>query len=304
MPSPRQTRTYLRNLFLEEGISPRHRYGQNFLIDINIHDLIIEAAEISQSDLVLEVGAGTGALTSKIAERGATVCAVEIDKKLAAIVRQVVGNYSGVDVFETDVLRGKNNLNAVVEEHLIEKMLTTPQHKFKLVANLPYAIAAPLVGNLVVHPTLRPDLMVITVQQEVADRMQAAPATSAYGALSVLIQAIGHIELIRVLPPSVFWPSPRVQSAVVRVKVDQDRVERILDLPWFHAVVRRVFLHRRKNLRTVLHMLWPDNLTKKGAEDLLGDLGLVPELRAEALTVDEFVDLAGAIKPHIPGTED
>ena len=131
----------------------------------------------------------------------------------------------------------------------------SPGKRFKLVANLPYNVATPVVSNLLVHPELRPVKMVVTIQLELAERMRAAPSTDAYGALSVLVQAVADVELVRVLPPSVFWPRPKVESAVISVTPDPAKLAPVGDLPWFHSVVRRVFLHRRKNLRRVLHSL-------------------------------------------------
>jgi 16S rRNA (adenine1518-N6/adenine1519-N6)-dimethyltransferase len=137
---------------------------------------------------------------------------------------------------------------------------------------------------------------VVTVQLELAERMRAAPATSAYGALSVLIQALADFELVRVLPPAVFWPRPKVESAVVAVTPDPAKRAEVGDLPWFHSVVRRVFLHRRKNLRGVLHTLWRDAWTKPEVDALLASIGLTGTVRAEALNVEEFLTLSSRLR--------
>jgi 16S rRNA (adenine1518-N6/adenine1519-N6)-dimethyltransferase len=143
--------------------------------------------------------------------------------------------------------------------------------------------------------------MVVTIQKELADRMVAAPATEAYGALSVLCQALAEVSIVRTLPPSVFWPRPKVDSAVVKLVPDPAKRAAIGDLAWFHAVVRAVFLHRRKNLRGVLHSLYRDHLDKPAVDALLESLGLEGGVRAEALDVEEFRALAAALKERLGG---
>ena len=171
-------------------------------------------------------------------------------------------------------------------------------------ANLPYNVATPIVSNLLVHPELCPARMVVTIQKELADRMLAPPASEAYGALSVTCQALAEVTLVRVLPPSVFWPRPKVDSAVVRLDPDPARRAAVGDVDWFHSVVRRVFLHRRKNLRGVLASLDRDRLTKPEADALLASIGLDGGVRAESLDVDEFIALASALGARLGGAPD
>jgi 16S rRNA (adenine1518-N6/adenine1519-N6)-dimethyltransferase len=173
------------------------------------------------------------------------------------------------------------------------------------VANLPYNIATPIVTNLLVHPELSPSRMVVTIQLELAERMRSEPAQEAYGALSVLIQALADCTIVRTLPPSVFWPRPKVESAVVLIEPRPEKLAAIADLPWFHHVVRQVFLHRRKNLRGVLHSLWRDRLTKPEIDALLESIGLSGTIRAEAMNVEEFQSLATALRERLePGPQD
>ena len=141
--------------------------------------------------------------------------------------------------------------------------------------------------------------MVVTIQKELAERMLAPPATEAYGALSVTCQALAEVALVRVLPPSVFWPRPKVDSAVVKLVPDPARRAAVGDLDWFHSVVRRVFLHRRKNLRSVLASLYRDRLTKPEVDALLGSLGLDGGIRAESMDVEELIALASALKDRL-----
>ncbi len=291
---PRQTLTYLRNLFASRGIAPRHQYGQNFLIDLNIHELIANAAELDSQDVVLEVGPGAGALTSLIAQKVAAVVAVEIDPAMAVLTKEAVAPFTNAVVLNVDALAGKHVLNPALIEALEERL--SPGRRLKLVANLPFNAATPLIINLLVHESLRPERMVITIQRELAERLLAAPTTEHYGALSVLTQALAEVELVRILPPSVFWPRPKVESAVVAIKPSPVKHASIQDLPWFHGVVRRVFQHRRKHLRGVLAGAWSDQWTKAEVDAFLAELDLDGQLRAEALNVEEWIDLAEALK--------
>jgi 16S rRNA (adenine1518-N6/adenine1519-N6)-dimethyltransferase len=298
MPS-RQTQSYLRNLFAHRGLAPQHRYGQNFLIDLNIHDLIVRTADVRSTDVVLEIGPGAGAMTALLAETASAVVTVEIDPALARLTSEVVSGRPNVRVLNVDALAGKHTFNADVLDAVRAGLAVAPDRQFKLVANLPYNIATPVIGNVLLHPELSPSLLVVTVQLELADRLRAAPATPPYGALSVLAQALGDVELVRTLPPGVFWPRPKVESAIVKITPDPTRRAAITDLAWFVDVVRRVFQHRRKNLRGVLHSLWRDQWTKPEVDALLDTLGLTGQVRGEAMNIDEFRVLADALKERL-----
>ena len=306
MPAQRQTQSYLRSLFARRGIAPRHRFGQNFLIDLNIHDLIVNTAQVAKGDVILEVGPGAGALTSLMAQTGATVVAVDIDAHMAALTTEATEGLPNVRVLNLDALASKNKLNPEVLDNVCSALAVDPANRrFKLVANLPYNVATPIIGNLLVHPELCPMRIVATIQLELAQRMMAAPDTEDYGALSVLIQALTDVSLTRVLKPSVFWPRPKVDSAVVCLVPNAAKRLAIGDLPWFHATVRQIFLHRRKNLRRVLYSLWRDRWTnKQEVDDLLDNLGLTGQVRAEAMNVEEHITLATALLARLgPGSE-
>jgi 16S rRNA (adenine1518-N6/adenine1519-N6)-dimethyltransferase len=292
---PRQTQSYLRNLFAEQGIAPRHRLGQNFLIDLNIHELIAETAEVEPGDVVLEVGPGAGALTALLATRGATVIAVEIDPRMAELATRAVADLPQVRVLCTDALANKNSLSLVVVDQVLSARAAGPGAPFKLVANLPYSVATPVITNTLVHPKLLPDLIVVTIQRELADRLIAPPASPAYGSLSVIVQSLADVSIVRVLPPSVFWPRPKVESAVVMIRPNPAR-RADLDVPWYHSIVRKLFLHRRKNLRHVLAGLWPDRWSKADVETWLKPLNLDGQHRAEELSVEQFRRLSQALK--------
>ena len=296
----RQTQSYLRSLFARRGISPRRQLGQNFLIDLNIHDLIVKAAEVGRADVVLEVGSGTGALTSLMAARGATVVAVDVDPAMATLTAEAVAGLPSVRVLQHDALQGKNELSPVVLDAVRSGLAAGPGRHFKLVANLPYGVATPVITNLLVHPEQCPMLMVVTIQRELADRLIAPPASPAYGAVSVLVQALAEVSIVRALPPTVFWPRPKVDSAVLAIRPIAAKRAKVGDVAWFHQLVRRVFLHRRKYLRHVLAGIWRDQWTKADVDAWLEARGLSGQLRAESLDVEEFLELAHALKERWP----
>lgn len=303
MASSRQTLSYLREQFQQHGISPRHRYGQNFLIDLNLHELITRTAEITAEDVILEVGPGAGALTTRMAPHAAAIIAIEIDPLLANLTRAATADFPSVSVLNIDALAAKHELHPDLVQALSTRLATVPNSRLKLVANLPFNIATPLLSNLLVHETLRLNRAVITIQRELAERLLAQPTTEHYGALTVLTQALADVHLIRILAPSVFWPRPKVESAIMSLEPRPEKYAAIGDLPWFHAVVRRVFQHRRKNLRGVLHTLAGKHLAKESIDRFLSEQGLDGQLRAEALNVEEWITLAAAMKPHFPPDE-
>ena len=298
----RQTQSYLRDLFARRGISPQRRLGQNFLIDLNIHDVIVNAAEVGPGDVILEVGPGTGALTSLMASRGASaVVAVDVDPAMAKLTAEAVAGLPNVRVHHRDALKNKNAMSPELLDAVRAGLAEGPDRRFKVVANLPYHVATPVISNLLVHPELCPALMVVTIQRELADRMCAEPASSAYGALSVLVQALSDVSIVRGLPPTVFWPRPKVDSAVIAIRPDAAKRAKVGEVAWFHTLVRQVFLHRRKYVRHVLAGLRRDPWPKSEVDAWLESQGLSGQLRAESLNVEEFVRLAHALRDLVIG---
>ncbi len=299
MPRQRQTQSYLRSLFSQRGLTPQHRYGQNFLIDLNIHDLIVKTAEVGPDDVVLEVGPGAGAMTALMASKGAAVVAVDIDPGMVAVATEATLGMPNVRVLQADALANKNTFNPAVLDNIRAGLAVSPEKRFKLVSNLPYNVATPIVSNLLVHPELCPSMIVVTIQLELAERIRAAAGDEAYGALSVLIQAVADVELVRVLPPSVFWPRPKVESAVIQITPSARKRALVTDLPWFHSVIRQIFLHRRKNLRRVLHSLYRDQMERSEVDALLESIGLTGLVRAEAMNVEELLTLSEALRKRL-----
>ena len=250
-PSERQTLSFLHRRFQQAGIRPRTDLGQNFMIDLNLQRVLLETAQIGPDDVVLEVGTGTGGLTMQIALLAAAVVSVEVDLNLHLMAAEELYHFPNVVLLHTDVLKSKGRIEPAVLEAVQRQLDTAPGRRLKLVANLPYNVATPLISNLLALD--RPPLtMTVTVQKEVADRIVAPPGVKDYGALAVWVQSQCRAEIVRVLPPSVFWPRPKVSSAFVQITLDESRRQRIPDRAFFHNFVRSLFCHRRKMLRSEL----------------------------------------------------
>jgi 16S rRNA (adenine1518-N6/adenine1519-N6)-dimethyltransferase len=297
MAFKKQTVSFLQQRFREIGFEPYSKHGQNFLIDLNLLDLIVRVADLQPHDVVLEVGTGTGSLTVRLAERAAAVVTVEIDPHLAQLAQEQWDDASNVVLLQQDVLRNKNNLDSRVLETVKAQMAALPGARFKLVANLPYSVATPIISNLL-SSDLPPDSMTVTIQKELADRIVAVPRTKDYGSLSLWVQCQCHAWIARELAPSVFWPRPKVHSAIVQIVLDPQMRANVGNLEQFHAYVRGVFLHRRKFLRSALLGAFKQ-LDKPAVDQALAQLKLGPEARAEELTIAEHLDLFCALEPWL-----
>ena len=215
---------------------------------------------------------------------------------MVQLTAEAVAGLPNVRVLHRDALAGKHTLSPDVLDAVRSGLAAESGLRFKMVANLPYHIATPVIANLLVHPEFCPVMMVVTIQRELADRMCALPESPAYGALSVLVQALADVSLVRTLPPTVFWPRPKVDSAIVAIRPDAVKRAEVGDVKWFHELVRQVFLHRRKYIRHVLAGLWRDQWTKSEVDAWLESQGLSGQLRAESLNVEEFINLAHALR--------
>jgi 16S rRNA (adenine1518-N6/adenine1519-N6)-dimethyltransferase len=301
--APRQTTAYLKRLFAQVGFTIDARRGQNFLVDLNLIDLLVRSAEIGPRDVVLEVGTGTGALTERLAAAAARVVSAEIDPRLAQLARDRLVDRDNVVLVEGDALAAKHRFAPPLLEALAAARSAAADGRFLLAANLPYCVATPVISNLLAlpHPF---DAAIVTVQREMAERMTAPAGTRSYNALSVWIGAQCRGEIIRVLPPSVFWPRPKVDSAIVRLDLDRGRRAAIGDLARFHDFVRDVFCHRRKLLRGVLLRMAGgkrEEAARRTVEAAFAALGLGADARAEEIPPADFVRLAQAFEEAAKG---
>lgn len=298
MTTNRQTSKFLRERFTDVGIRPVTRLGQNFLIDQNLLKLLAAEANLEPRDVVLEVGTGTGALTALLAVAAGSVVSVEMDAQLHLLASEELIEFENVTLLKLDVLRNKNNIQESIFEVLRQKLQQGADRRFKLVANLPYNIATPLISNFLVAP-LVPDLMVVTIQKELAERMVAVPSTKDFGALSVWVQSLCDVEILRVLAPSVFWPRPKVDSAFIRVTPNPKKRADLPDLHGYHQFVRALFLHRRKFLRSVMVSTLKKQLSKPQIDELMRQLELGPDSRAEQLEVAMIQKIHSKVREYV-----
>ena len=295
-PSPASrghTQRYLRELLAKRGLHARSSLGQCFLVDLNLIDLILDRAELAESDFVLEVGTGTGSLTKRLAAQAQTVLSVEIDPKFYLLARETIGHISNVALLNVDVLKNKNTLNPEVIAAISEASPEAKQQPRKLVANLPYKVATPVI-SLLLTSSVPWERFVVTVQKEFADRILARPATRDYGSISVLVQALAEVELVRDLPATVFWPQPKVSSALVVIRPVVTKRESICDLHRFHRFVREVMRHRRKILRRAIAAMLP-HVKKPEIDQFLESQSIDPKIRADSLTVGMSIKLAASL---------
>ncbi len=287
------TKTQIEQLLAAAGTHPRHKWGQNFLIDINLLKVLADAAGLGPDDVALEVGPGTGSFTQLLAQRAGAVIAVEIDPVLAAIARGELAEYNNVHLFNVDVLENKNRLNGDVLE-AIRQARQTHSGRLVLAANLPYQAAAPLMINLLLgEEATRPDGIFVTVQKEVAQRIVAEPGTKDYGLLSILLQAAGDVHVLRTIKPQAFWPAPQVHSAMIAWQWNPDQWQRLGDPRRLRDLVQRLLGNRRKKISTLLKdaapPAWPDILLR---------LNIDPNARGETLSPEQFVELSQALNPQ------
>ena len=272
--SRREIRDALRSL----GARPTKRLGQNFLANPVTLDRIATEAGAGPGDLVLEVGAGLGGLTARLAATGAEVVAVEVDRALAAFLRAAFADEPRVRVVESDALDGRGGLSPALVAALEGRA------RVRVAANLPYSIATPLLLALLRREP-PPDDFTVMIQREVADRLTAVPSTPAYGPLSVLVQSVARPRRLFAVPPGAFHPAPDVSSAVVRVTPDAALRRAAGDLGRLERVVHAAFGRRRKTIA--------NSLTKGGVDpSALRHAGIDGSRRAETLSPAEFVRLA------------
>ncbi|WZL73445.1 16S rRNA (adenine(1518)-N(6)/adenine(1519)-N(6))-dimethyltransferase RsmA [Clostridiaceae bacterium 35-E11] len=257
--------------------------GQNFLIDENILHKIIEGAEVNEEDMVVEVGPGIGTLTQALAARAKKIVAVEIDKTLIPILAETLKDAENVEVVNKDIL--KIDLHQLIEERCEGR-------KVKVIANLPYYVTTPIIMKFL-EEKVPVENMVVMIQKEVADRMQAKPGTKDYGALSVAVQYYCDPKIITRVPKSVFIPQPNVESTVIRLTVLQEPKVRVEDEKLLFAVVKAAFGKRRK---TLLNALSSSTLgqSKQQIQEILQYSEIEENRRGETLEIGEFAKLANA----------
>ena len=299
----RQTVSFIRNRFDEAGLRPVTRFGQNFLVDLNLLELLARSGEVGGDDVILEVGTGLGSLTALVAPAAAEVVTVEIDPHVFMLAQEELAVHENVTMLQQDVLRNKNSFAQNVLDTLKEKLAVSANRRLKLLANLPYNVATPIISNLL-RTDLDPNLIVVTIQKELGDRIVANPGTKDYGALSIWIQAQADAEIVRVMSPKVFWPRPKVHSAIVAIRPNEEKRSRIPNLEYFHWFTRAMFFHRRKFMRSVILSAFKKRLDKPTVDEVMSEMSLGADARSEQLGVEEMIQLGELLRDRLPGEWD
>jgi len=261
-------------LFQKHNFFPQRSLSQNFLIDPGILSRLVEEIHLKEDDLILEIGAGTGILTSHLVKKAKKVWAVEIDEKLCQILKKELNKRENLRIICADITR------------LCMEKLLPEEEKIKVVGNLPYHIASWLMFHLVKKPWV--DLMVFTIQREVAGKLLSPPGDKKRGTLTVLISYYADVERVIDVPPQAFYPSPRVGSTVIRIKPEKKLLAR--DEKLFLATVKAAFASRRKTLLNSLSRGL--GVSREEVRTVLAKSGIPEKKRAEELKVEDFVSIS------------
>lgn len=268
------------------GLVLQKKYGQNFLIDSNMLEKIVESANITKDDFVLEIGPGIGTMTQYLCEKAREVAAVEIDSTFIPILEQdTLLPYDNVTVINEDIL--KTDINELVRTK-------NGGNAIKVVANLPYYITTPIVMKLF-EDKVPLCSITIMVQKEVADRMQVGPGTKDYGALSLAIAYYAQAEIVATVPASCFMPRPKVDSAVIKLTRHKNPPVDVIDEKLMFKLIRAAFNQRRKTLQNSIKNSSEIDFTKEEAAYAIAKARLPESIRGEALTLEQFVQLSNIL---------
>ena len=276
--------TTLRQQLAERGLAPNKRFGQNFLIDEDILDAIVDAAELTERDTVLEIGPGTGALTHRLAARAGRLVAVEIDKGLSGFLAEQFADNPRVEILNADIL--KTDLCS-----LFAKELSAGRGAVKVVANLPYYITTPILLSLLPRVDLF-SRFVVMMQREVADRMQADPGSKDYGALSLAVQYYALPEIVTLVPPGAFYPPPEVTSAVLRLDRHHVPPVSVKDPDRMFSLISAAFGKRRKTLSNAIAGAPQLQISAEQVRSALDQMNLDPSTRGETLSLSDYAALS------------
>lgn len=269
------------------------KFGQNFLIDTHVLEKIIQAAEVTKEDMVLEIGPGIGTMTQYLAEAAKKVVAVEIDRNLIPILEETLQEYDNVKIIQGDIL--KVDIQKLVDEENGGKPI-------KVVANLPYYITTPIIMGLF-ESQVPIESVTVMVQKEVADRMQVGPGSKDYGALSLAVQYYAEPYIAANVPPNCFMPRPNVGSAVIRLTRHKTPPVEVKDAALMFQLIRASFNQRRKTLQNGLNNDAALSFGKEQIAEVIEKAGLSPSVRGETLTLEQFAQLANLFTER-QGSED
>ena len=271
----------VKTILKEKGFRFNRQFGQNFLLDEDVLDGIAEAS--GEKDTVVEVGAGAGTLTRALSARAKKVVAFEIDKNLKKVLDVTLKDRYNVTLIMGDVMK-----------YPVSEIERLCGGEYSVVANIPYYVTTPLIMNFL-EQGKQVKSLTLTVQKEVAERLCAKEASKQYGAITVAVNAVADTEIVRLLPKEAFYPSPEVDSAVIRITLRRDKYD-VADRDTFRRTVKAAFAMRRKTLANNLCALGFD---KKQAEDVLSQAGLPAGCRGEQLSVEQFVNLSRIVGENL-----
>jgi dimethyladenosine transferase len=273
-----------KEIIKQYGIKPNKKLGQSFLIDINVINIIANAANISQEDIVVEIGAGIGVLTENIAQKAKRVIAVEIDRNLVEVLKDKLGGYDNVEVHCGDIL--KFDFNFISETH---------NSKIKIIGNVPYNISSPLIFRLLSFRPVISDFMLM-LQKEIVQRLVSVPNNKIYGVPSVILQMFASAEKIFDVPSTCFYPQPKVESAIIKGAFREKPLVHLQDEIFFTGLVKAAFAQRRKML---INNLKKSKLLEGVSESFLKEAlklaGIDGQRRGETLSIEEFGHLSNIL---------
>jgi len=263
----------------KNNLRPQKKFGQNFLIDGNIADIIINTLNIKKSDVIVEIGSGLGSLTHLIAAEAKKVIAVETDTKLLDISKDLLSAYNNIEFINKDILKTSFNIH----------------ENYKVVGNIPYYITTPVILFLLdIIP--RPELFVLMIQKEVAQRLTAKPGSKAYGSLSIFVQYRCRVEIVKYIKKTAFYPQPDVDSALVKFTLLHEPPVKVKNEKLFFGIIQAGFMYRRKMLINAISRYSNLGIAREELEKAFKYLKLSPSIRAEKLSMSELADLSNYIK--------
>ncbi|GAX60306.1 dimethyladenosine transferase [Candidatus Scalindua japonica] len=303
------TKSMLKALLEERGVRVKKQWGQNFLIDQNLLQFIVKAAELGSNDVVLEIGTGTGSLTRLLTQNARHVFAVELDRRLFEIMKETLKDYNNVTTFNKDILKSKHHIHPLIVESITDYIQSAPSPEnlsVKVVSNLPYYISTPVIIDLL-QEVLPIKTMIVMLQKDTTDRMKAIPGTRNYGVLSIMAKLFADVKVLKKLPPDVFWPVPLVDSAIVKMTINRHRyADRVRDYQDFQNVIHAIYVSRRKTLLNSLLSfcsgLGINNKSRNIRNDLITIVertDIRPESRGEELDLEKLIDLSNGITEYL-----
>lgn len=263
----------------KHNLHPQKKFGQNFLIDKNIADIIINALNIKKSDVIVEIGSGLGALTHLITTKAKNVVAVETDTKLLDISKNLLSEYNNIEFINKDILKTSFNIHG----------------NYKVVGNIPYYITTPVILFLL-DITPSPKKFVLMVQKEVAQRLTAKSGSKAYGSLSIFVQYKCRVEIVKYIKKTAFYPQPDVDSALVKFTLLDEPPVKVKNERLFFGIIQAGFMYRRKMLINAISRYSNLGIAREDLEKAFKYLKLSPSIRAEKLSMSELADLSNHIK--------